>query len=157
MVATFLWWEFGIGLVLDPVPEDGCLALELAALVTGFDLILQLVCRCQTQIQWDYLKAGLSTPVLLTQSRIDPFPSLLSCWGALSMAARLGVVENDRVYIIEIEERFVIVPSRKARENIEQRYELPEMRCGYIAVIESKQLDDGGDVIASSGSDLVGR
>ena len=40
MVATFLRREFGIGLVLDPVPEDGCLALELAALVTGFDLIL---------------------------------------------------------------------------------------------------------------------
>jgi len=40
MVATFLGWKFGIGLVLDPVSEDGCLALELAALVTGFDLFL---------------------------------------------------------------------------------------------------------------------
>jgi len=73
------------------------------------------------------------------------------------MAARLGVVQNDREYLIEIEEHFVIALSRKARENIEQQYELPEMRCRYIAVIESKQLDDGGDVIASSGSDLVGR
>ena len=51
----------------------------------------------------------------------------------------------------------MIVLSRKARENIELQYALPEMRCDYIAVIESKQLDGGGDVIASSGSDLVGR
>jgi len=72
------------------------------------------------------------------------------------MAARLVVVQNDRVYLIEIGEHFVIVLSRKARENIELQFQLPEMRCGYIAVIESKQLDDGGDVIASSGSDLVG-
>jgi hypothetical protein len=38
MVSTFLRRELGIGLVLDPVPEDGGLSLELAALVTGFDL-----------------------------------------------------------------------------------------------------------------------
>jgi hypothetical protein len=38
MVSTFLRWKLGIGLVLDPVPEDGGLSLELAALVTGFDL-----------------------------------------------------------------------------------------------------------------------
>jgi len=49
MVATFLRWEFGIRLILDPVPEDGCLALELAALVTGFDLILGSVCWYETQ------------------------------------------------------------------------------------------------------------
>lgn len=43
MVSTFLSWEFGIGLVLDPVPEDRCLALELAALVTRFDLFFESV------------------------------------------------------------------------------------------------------------------
>ena len=53
MVATFLRWEFGIRLVLDPVSEDGCLALELAALVTGFYLIVQSVCWCKTQYPLD--------------------------------------------------------------------------------------------------------
>jgi len=72
-------------------------------------------------------KARAETPVSLTQSRIDPFPSLLSCWGALSMAARFGAVENDRVYLIEIDEHFAIDLSRKARENIELQFELTEM------------------------------
>ena len=53
MVATFLGWKFGIGLVLDPVSEDGCLALELAALVTGFDLFLWSVCWCKIQYLLD--------------------------------------------------------------------------------------------------------
>jgi hypothetical protein len=38
MVSAFLRWKLGIGFVLDPVPEDGGLSLELAALVTRFNL-----------------------------------------------------------------------------------------------------------------------
>jgi len=43
------------------------------------------------------------------------------------MAARFGAVENDRVYLIEIDEHFAIDLSRKARENIELQFELTEM------------------------------
>jgi hypothetical protein len=39
MVSTLFRWEFGVGFILNPAPEDGCLALELAALVTRFDLL----------------------------------------------------------------------------------------------------------------------
>jgi hypothetical protein len=39
MVSTFFGWKFSVTFVLDPVPEDGCLALELAALVARFDLL----------------------------------------------------------------------------------------------------------------------
>jgi hypothetical protein len=38
VVAAFLCGKFGIGFVLDPVSEDGGLALEFAALVAGFYL-----------------------------------------------------------------------------------------------------------------------
>ena len=38
LVSACLWWELGIGLVLNPISEDGCLTLELATLVAWFYL-----------------------------------------------------------------------------------------------------------------------
>jgi hypothetical protein len=73
------------------------------------------------------------------------------------MAAQLGVTENGRVYLSEAGEHFEIALSRKARENIEQLCQFAEMACGYIVVMESSQVYCSGDVIASFGSDSVGR
>jgi hypothetical protein len=39
MVAIFFSGEFGVGFVLDPISEDGLLALEFAGFVVGLDPI----------------------------------------------------------------------------------------------------------------------
>lgn len=92
MVSTFFWWEFSIGFILNPISEDRGLTLELAALITRLDLCSKLERMLVLHTPSHVIIGGC------TQSVIDP---LLSCPGALSMAAGLFDAEKDCMYCVE--------------------------------------------------------